>query len=89
MWLSAYQECPQADYTGIALEYGTVPFDEVAQALRADQWLQNHPAADAARRAAIKQRMRDAFYTDTDEWKARILEQGLECSRQAVAGLAG
>ena len=27
MWLAAYEECPQAEYTGIALEYGTVPFD--------------------------------------------------------------
>ncbi len=25
MWDSVYEECPQAEYTGIALEYGTVP----------------------------------------------------------------
>jgi hypothetical protein len=25
MWTSAYEECPQAEYTGIALEYGTLP----------------------------------------------------------------
>jgi hypothetical protein len=39
-------------------------------ALRADQWLELHPEADDATRRAIKQQMRDAFYTDTDEWKA-------------------
>jgi hypothetical protein len=87
MWLSAYEECPQADYTGIALEYGTEPFEEVTQALRADQWLENHPETDAEQRDAIKRRLRNAFYTDTAAWKQRIVEQGLEASYQAVKGL--
>ena len=51
MWLAAYEECAQAEYTGIALEYGTVPLMEVIDALRADQWLENHPEAGAAQRA--------------------------------------
>ena len=25
MFAAAYEECPQAEYTGIALEYGTLP----------------------------------------------------------------
>jgi len=89
MWLSAYEECPQAEYTGIALEYGTLPFDEIGLALRADQWLENHPEAGSTQRREIKQRMRDVFYDDSDAWKARIVEQGLAAARQAVAGLAG
>jgi hypothetical protein len=89
MWLSAYEECPRAEYTGIALEYGTVPFDQIGLALRADQWLANHPEAGSAQRREIKQRMRDAFYDDSDAWKASIVEQGLAAARQAVAGLAG
>jgi lipopolysaccharide biosynthesis regulator YciM len=89
MWLSAYEECPQAEYTGVALEYGTVPFGEVVRALRADQWLENHPEAGASQRTVIKQQLRDAFYTDTDAWKAQIVEQGLETARQAVRGLQG
>ena len=88
MWMSAYQECAQAQYTGIALEYGTVPFTDVITALRADQWLENHPETDEATRASIKQQVRDAFYTDTDEWKRRIVEQGVEAARQGVEGLA-
>jgi hypothetical protein len=32
--------------------------------------------------------MRDAFYTDTPEWKARVLEQGIEGANQALVGLA-
>jgi hypothetical protein len=87
MWLAAYEECAQAEYTGIALEYGTQPLHEVIDALRADQWLENHPEAPAEQAAAIKRRLRDAFYTDTDVWKQRIVEQGLQAARQAVDGL--
>jgi hypothetical protein len=89
MWLAAYGECPQAEYTGIALEYGTLPQPEVMTALRADQWLENHPEVDDAKRTAIKRQVRDAFYTDTDEWKARIVEQGVDAAWGAVRGLAG
>lgn len=89
MWLAAPQECPQAEYTGIAIEYGTVPFDQVTEALRADQWLENHPDAPHAQRVHIKRQVRDAFYTDTDEWKSRIVAQGVEAAQQAVAGLGG
>ena len=32
---------------------------------------------------------RDAFYVDTDGWKARIVAQGVEAAHQAVAGLRG
>ena len=88
MWLSAYQECAQAEYTGIALEYGTQPLLDVMTALRADQWAENHPEAPPAQHRQIKQQIRDAFYTDTDEWKQRIVEQAIESAQQAVRGLA-
>jgi len=88
MWFAAGQECPQAEYTGIAMEYGTVPFEQVMDALRAEQWLENHPEAPAAQRQQIKRQMRDAFYTDTDVWKERIVEQGVQAAQQAVAGLS-
>jgi hypothetical protein len=89
MWMSAYEECPQAEYTGIALEYGTLPLPQMIEALRADQWIEIHPEAPEEMRRRIKQRTRDAFYTDTDEWKRAILEQGFEASRQALDGLSG
>jgi Protein of unknown function (DUF2817) len=88
MWLAADQECPQAEYTGIALEFGTVPVMEVIDALRGDHWLECHPEAEAAQGAAIKRRVRDAFYTDTDAWKQRIVEQAFEAAQQAVRGLS-
>ncbi len=88
MWLAAYEECAQAEYTGIALEFGTLPIMGMIGALRADQWLENHPDTPEAERAAIKRRMRDAFYIDTDEWKQQIAEQALAAAHGAVRGLA-
>ena len=87
MWLAAYQECPQAEYTGIALEYGTLAMAEVLGALRADQWAENHPELPADQREAIRRRTRDAFYTDTDEWKRQVVAQGVQAANQALAGL--
>ncbi|MEO9182183.1 MAG: DUF2817 domain-containing protein, partial [Kofleriaceae bacterium] len=71
----------------IAVEYGTEPQAEVMLALRADQWLENHPETDDAMRRAIKRQVRDAFYTDTDDWKARIVAQGADAAYGAVRGL--
>ncbi|HZV92157.1 MAG TPA: M14 family metallopeptidase [Caldimonas sp.] len=89
MFFAAYDECPQAEYTGMALEYGTEPAPQVLDALRADQWLENHPDTDEQTRRAIKKQVRDAFYTDTDEWKERIVEQALDASWGALRGLSG
>jgi hypothetical protein len=88
MWLAAYEECPQAEYTGIALEYGTLPVLDVMNALRADQWLENHPGTGSDMRQAIKRQLRDAFYTDTDVWKDRVVAQAREAALQALDGLA-
>jgi len=89
MTLVAYEECAQAEFTAMALEYGTLPQADVMLALRADQWLENHPGTDDATRRAIKQQVRDAFYTDTDSWKERVVEQGVDAAHGAVRGLRG
>ncbi len=88
MWQVIEQECPAAQYTGIALEFGTVPLMEVFEALRADQWLENHPQAPLQMASDIKQQMRCAFFIDTDEWKQAVLEQAVQVVRQAVTGLS-
>ena len=88
MFTSAYDECPQAEYTGMALEYGTVPVMETFQALRAEQWLNRHPDAPAPLAAQIRKDNFAAFYTDTDAWREQILAQAREAMAQAVEGLA-
>ncbi|WP_136420161.1 M14 family metallopeptidase [Herbaspirillum sp. ST 5-3] len=88
MWSAIYDECQQAEYTGIALEYGTQPMRQVFEALRADQWLELHPEASDGKRHRIKRQIRDAFYTDTDVWKRQVVEQAKEAALQAIQGLA-
>jgi Protein of unknown function (DUF2817) len=87
MWISVYEEAPQAEYTAIAMEYGTQPVNEVLGALRADHWLANHPEASPELAKQIKQQLMDAFYTDTDVWKGQIVSQARQAMFQAVDGL--
>jgi hypothetical protein len=88
MFSAAYDECPEAQYTGIALEYGTVPMMDMMQTMLGEHWLHFHPAAPARLAAHIKQQMKAVFFTDTDEWKQRVLEQAREALFQAADGLA-
>jgi len=88
-WNAIEEECPQAEYTGIALEYGTLPILEVTGALRADHWLYRHPEAPADLAASIRARMFEAFYTDTDAWRGKIIAQAREAMFQSVDGLCG
>jgi hypothetical protein len=80
-------ECPEVEYTGIALEYGTLPMRDVLDALRADQWLENHPSAPETMRAAIKRQVRDAFYCDADDWRGMVYGQARTAVLQALRGL--
>ncbi len=88
MWHAINQEAPQAEYTGIAMEYGTVPVLDVITALRAEHWLNNHPDAPATLAQQIKAQMMTAFYTDTDLWRGQIISQARQAMFQAVDGLS-
>ncbi|RYF15938.1 MAG: DUF2817 domain-containing protein [Comamonadaceae bacterium] len=88
MFTSIYDECPQAEYTGMALEYGTVPVMETFQALRAEQWLRRHPEVPREKADAIRKQVLAAFYTDTDAWREQVLGQAREALEQAADGLA-
>ena len=87
MILAAASECPQAELTAIALEYGTLPGLKVLKALRADQWLANNPGVPADRALRIHRQLRDAFYVDEDGWKRQVLAQAGDAARQALVGL--
>ena len=78
---------PKAEVTGMALEFGTRPVEEVLFALRADAWLHAHGDPGSPSGRAIKAQMRAAFYGDADDWKGMIAGQSLLACRQAIAGL--
>lgn len=88
MCYSLDDECPQAEHTSIALEYGTLSMLEVTQALRADHWLHKHPQAPAELAAAIRSQMLETFYTDTDAWRGQVISQARQAMFQAADGLA-
>lgn len=84
---AALESCPHAENTGIGLEYGTLPLPDILQALRAEQWLANHPDAGEPERTAIKRRMRDAFYDDSPLWQAIVYGQARVAVLQALRAL--
>ena len=61
---------------------------DVLQALRADQWLENHPDASAAQRASIKAMVRAAFHDDSPEWQRKVYAQAVVAFEAALAGLS-
>jgi len=84
-----YLACPQARLAAIALEFGTVPLDQVIDALRLEQWVRNCAAGDEALRALARQRLLDAFFVDTDGWRDAVIAQGLEATRRAIDAVDG
>ncbi|MGE8351682.1 MAG: M14 family metallopeptidase [Pseudomonas protegens] len=85
--LAVMEECPQAQYNGLTLEYGTLPGPQVLNALRAEQWLQRNPLAPRSRFEQIKRQMRDAFYDDRPQWQQQVLQQAREVCELTRKGL--
>lgn len=80
-------EAPLSEYTGIIMEFGTSPSNEVISALRAEQWLQLKPTAPVWLANQIKAQMLSAFYIDTDAWKEAVIHQTQQAMYEAVEGL--
>lgn len=82
-----FEECPQAESAGIALEFGTIPYEVFIDAVRGDHWLHRYAIAAPAQRDAIKRQLRDAFYIDQDEWRGMIAGQSRVAVLQACMAL--
>jgi len=79
---------PNAQLTAVALEYGTLPLDDVLDAVRADNWLHLYGdlASDDSRR--IKTQMRDAFAPNDPAWRQSVWTRAEEVLRKTAFGLA-
>jgi hypothetical protein len=79
---------PNAQLTAIALEYGTLPLDDMLDAIRADNWL--HLYADLAGEDSrrIKTQMRDAFAPNDASWRQSVWARAEEILRNTAFGLA-
>jgi hypothetical protein len=83
----AEEECPQAEATTIALEFGTVPLAEMIMSLRGLHWLKRHPDCERSLAIALRQRLLDAFYMNDPHWKSAVLAQFRVATLQALEGL--
>jgi hypothetical protein len=86
--MAIYEECLHAEYTGICLEFGTLPLAQMIQAMRADHWLALHPEAPPEQQRTIRADMLEAFNPASPAWQEEVWQQGLQAARQAVQGLA-
>ena len=82
--------CPNAEQTAITLEFGTLPLEEVHEAIRADNWRYAKGGAEASPHfKSIKAQMRAAFYGEDNQWKKDIWARGQEIVEQALNGVGG
>ena len=81
------EECADARFDAITIEYGTRPIREVLDALRGDHWLHLHPGAPDALARAIRRRTLEAFFVDEDRWKEAIVDQARAAMTQAIDAL--
>ena len=76
---------PFSNFLGIGLEFGTVDVTEVIMALIADQWLHRYGDLDMSVGHPLKNRMMDAFYPDSDEWRESIASITREIIAQSLS----
>jgi hypothetical protein len=78
---------PQAEVTGITLEYGTLPVEEMLDAVRADNWLHVHGDLESPKGKEIKAQIRAAFYPDQEDWKKMVFDRAIDVAERAMKGL--
>lgn len=78
---------PGTELTGIAIEYGTLPPEQVLEALRADNWLYLKGEVNSPLGREIKQAMREAFYGDDDQWKSMVWQRANDVVDMAITAL--
>jgi hypothetical protein len=81
------ESLPRAAVTGVSLEFGTEPLQDVLDALRAENWLHFHGRPDSARGREIKNRLRRAFYPDSRQWRRQVWERAVDVVGRAQRAL--
>lgn len=84
-----HEVLPGVTATAIALEFGTVPSNEVFAATRADNWIHLHDKPGSLQWDEVKKQIRTAFYQEQDDWKKMILERSRDVIDMTVQGLKG
>lgn len=77
-----------AQLTGAVIEFGTVPLDQLQQALQADQRLHNGCLIDPVERQALLAQVTQAFSPDSVRWQQSALSHAIAIQQQALTGLS-
>lgn len=84
-----YREELGAEQVSFAvIEYGTLPIDQVLEALRFDNWVHVRDQVDTDLGRAAKRRMVEAFVGEEEAWRASVYTRALECAEGMASGLA-
>ncbi len=75
------------DVISATLEFGTYPVRDVLHALLADNWLHAHGDVESPLGREIKADIRKRLFPDEDDWKERVLVQGVEILNRTLKGL--
>lgn len=78
---------PQARVLPLVIECGTLPGEQVNDAVRADNWLHLHGDVASAQGQQIKDRLRHAFVPADPEWQTQVLAVSLSYFDRALADL--
>ncbi len=71
--------------TKLILEFGTVPFEQVLDAHRRDNWLKRNRATAAPElKREIQQELKDVLFVDTPEWCEALLNQSRDVFEKYV-----
>ncbi len=79
---------PRAARTPVQLRFDTVEWALMQQCWRAEHWHHRHGEVDSPVGRDIGQALRDCFYIDTKEWKARAVHHAEDVVGQALGGLS-
>jgi hypothetical protein len=86
--ISLAQECPQAQYTGLAAYFSVVEsMQELSFAARSAQWLQAQTNPKAEDRARTHAMMRAVSFKADSTWQGPVIAQGRQIAFQALGGL--
>lgn len=78
-----------AQVDAVSLECGVQPLPVVAQALRADAWLQAHGNPAGPDAESIRRQMKAAFHSDSEDWRAHAIASAMDIVSAALQGLRG
>jgi hypothetical protein len=78
---------PRAVGALIVAEFGTEPFEEVLDALRADNWLHAYGGRTSPLWERVKAQMTHAFACDDAAWRTAVAERTIAIYRRAAATL--